>query len=515
MNVFTDKLFLQNTKTFQFLSDEEEENSKIFLDNEQGLNYDGFNMDNFNFFSRVPSKEIYQSDKYEKKKCSFKNENDNSLILIDDFESFYKIFADIKDVNEMDLDNEECKTPCFDICSEVGKRLTYSNVEEEEVLRIENDNLKEKNGKLIKIKIFEITKTKKSKKNIVKINKNENKVSKKKSKEKRIKSPIRILNETKNKYFPFTKGKGIIFYPKIKKESLTPGIGGNPNNDNWSSHNGSSTNEKEIYPPNENGESKKKNQKKEKKKGNFEINKEQFKEDSPNETIDYTDNICKPFDNFFYKFITKKYFVAENGKKKRVKKKRKFKPDDIRKKIKARFHKTIKNIINENLKKAGSKHFFSFLPQIFISSIAREKNHQVLNLTYKELLQKDFVSQVEEDKYKNKNVDLSKYKNNLRVLEYLDKNPEICQNSGFDIISKMKYSELLEEYFKSDEFDKAIDKLRQENEEEDYINEYINKAKSYVKFFSEVPFKTNVNKNKKNSSEKNSEIEDNKNENEK
>ena len=32
--------------------------------------------------------------------------------------------------------------------------------------------------------------------------------------------------------------------------------------------------------------------------------------------------------------------------------KRKYKPDDIRKKIKARFHKSIKNIINENLKRS-------------------------------------------------------------------------------------------------------------------------------------------------------------------
>jgi hypothetical protein len=49
--------------------------------------------------------------------------------------------------------------------------------------------------------------------------------------------------------------------------------------------------------------------------------------------------------------------------------KRKYKPDDIRKKIKARFHKSIKNIINENLRKAGSKKLFTFFPQIFISSI--------------------------------------------------------------------------------------------------------------------------------------------------
>jgi hypothetical protein len=189
---------------------------------------------------------------------------------------------------------------------------------------------------------------------------------------------------------------------------------------------------------------------------------------------------------------------AKNKSSNRLKHKRKYKPDDIRKKIKARFHKSIKNIINDNLKKAGSKHFFSFLPQIFISSIARETNHQVLNLNYRELLQKDFVSDIDENKYKNKNVDYSKYKNNLRVLEYLDNNPEICKNSGFDIISRMKYRDLLDEYFKSEEFEKAIYKLREEKEEEDYINEYINKAKNYVKFFSELPAKLYSNKNKKN-----------------
>ena len=180
----------------------------------------------------------------------------------------------------------------------------------------------------------------------------------------------------------------------------------------------------------------------------------------------------------------------------RLKHKRKYKPDDIRKKIKARFHKSIKNIINENLKKAGSKHLFSFMPQIFISSIARGTNYQVMDLKYRELLQKDFLNDIDENKYKNKNVDYSKYKNNLYVLEYLDNNPEICKNSGFDIISQMKYRDLLNEYFKSDEFDKAIEKLRQEKEEEDYINEYINKAKNYVKFFSSLPAKTNENKSK-------------------
>ena len=177
--------------------------------------------------------------------------------------------------------------------------------------------------------------------------------------------------------------------------------------------------------------------------------------------------------------------------------KRKYNSDDIRKKIKARFHKSIKNIINENLKHAGSKHIFSFLPQIFISSISREQNRQVLNLTYRELLQKDFLSNVEDTKYKNKKGDLTKYKNNLNTLKYLDKNPDICEKSGFDLISKMKYGDLLEEYFRSREFDKAVNKLYEENEKEEYVREYIKKAKTYIKFFSEVPIKINRNKDKK------------------
>ena len=203
--------------------------------------------------------------------------------------------------------------------------------------------------------------------------------------------------------------------------------------------------------------------------------------------------------NLFNKF--KVFHIKQKNLKEKLsnkhRNKRKYKPDDIRKKIKARFHKSIKNIINENLKQAGSKMFFSFLPQIFISSIARDKNHQVLDLTYREIIEKDFITDVDEKKYKNKNVDLAKYKNNLKVLEYLDKNMDICEKSGFDIISNMKYSDLLNEYFTSNEFQHAIKKLQEENEEEDYIKEYIKKAKNYVKFFSVSPSKINS-KNQKN-----------------
>ena len=64
-------------------------------------------------------------------------------------------------------------------------------------------------------------------------------------------------------------------------------------------------------------------------------------------------------------------------------------------------------------------------------------------------------------------------------------NPEIAKRSGFDIISQMTYCDLITEYFNSIEFERSIERLKMENESEEYIREYCLKAKHYVKFFYE------------------------------
>ena len=122
------------------------------------------------------------------------------------------------------------------------------------------------------------------------------------------------------------------------------------------------------------------------------------------------------------------------------------------------------------------------MPQIFICTIARDKNSKILNLTYREIIEKDFLSDTDGNKLKNRKSDIIKYNNNLKVLEYLDKNPEISKNSGFDIISNMKYSKLLDEYFKSEEFERSILKLQEENEDKEYIREYIKMPKTMLIF---------------------------------
>ena len=180
-------------------------------------------------------------------------------------------------------------------------------------------------------------------------------------------------------------------------------------------------------------------------------------------------------------FSTNIYITDSDGNKKRQKKARKFKPDDIRKKIKVRFHKKIKNLINENLKKAGSNELFSFLPQIFIGNIAKKFNNQYLYSTYEDLLKINF-SDIEKD-YPNKECDYNQFNKNKKTLEYLSQNPEISRISGFDKVKKMKYRDILVAYFSSDEFEKSIGQLIEEDESAEYIQEYILLAQNYIEYF--------------------------------
>ena len=177
--------------------------------------------------------------------------------------------------------------------------------------------------------------------------------------------------------------------------------------------------------------------------------------------------------------------IKLNKKKEKIKKKRKYKPDDIRKKIKSRFHKIFKNIINIKLKKANSQEFFDFLPQSFVSNISKEKNKEVMNMTYRQILEKDFSKDFFDKKNSRKKVKKDKFKRNIKVLRYLDSHKDISEKSGFNIISEMTYSNILKEYFLSKEFELSVEKLKSENESIDYINEYLIKAKTYISFFME------------------------------
>ena len=179
--------------------------------------------------------------------------------------------------------------------------------------------------------------------------------------------------------------------------------------------------------------------------------------------------------------------------KKEYKRKRKSKPDDVRKKIKSRFLKSLKNMINIKLNLANSEKFFDLLPQCFISSITKKRNDiSILNMTFKEIMSTDFFKKYglknresfTKKKRKKDIPDKQKYENNMNVIRYIEENEEIFKNTNFDVIQKMTYSELFDEYLKSKEFEEDILKLKMKEEEKNYINDYILKANNFINYFS-------------------------------
>ena len=166
-----------------------------------------------------------------------------------------------------------------------------------------------------------------------------------------------------------------------------------------------------------------------------------------------------------------------------LKNKRKQNADNIRKKIKARFLKALKNKFNDKLKLAGSNYFIKFLPQNFIKNITRNFNKSILNLTFKEIYSKNFF---EGEESQNIGIKNNNYNYNIFVLNYLEKNKIISEKINFNIIKNMTYSEIFKEYFLSREFELEISNLKKYEKEKDlYIKNYIIKANDFINFFSQ------------------------------
>ena len=187
------------------------------------------------------------------------------------------------------------------------------------------------------------------------------------------------------------------------------------------------------------------------------------------------------------KFNTKK--VKEKIKKEIKNKTRRYKEDDVRKKVKSNFLKALFTKINELLKSEGALFTFESFPQNFIADITQKTNFEVMELTYEDLFEYSHEKVVEENKYEMKpyqeqanKVAEKKYEKNLKTLEYLRNNKEISEKSGWERIKKMKYIDLLKAFFSSKEFENTVNELKAK-EDKNYINNYIYFALNYIEYF--------------------------------
>ena len=169
-----------------------------------------------------------------------------------------------------------------------------------------------------------------------------------------------------------------------------------------------------------------------------------------------------------------------------IKQKRKDKEDNIRKKIKASFHKALRKIINQKLKLIGSKYLLNPFPSSFICDISKKTNFEVMQLTYEELFDYAYnkYKYIDGKEYiiKRKEVAEKQYNKNIEILKYLDSNKRISEESGWEVIKNMKYMDLFKAYFYSNEFEQNVEKLSKK-ETTDYINAYIYFSSTYVDYF--------------------------------
>ena len=155
-------------------------------------------------------------------------------------------------------------------------------------------------------------------------------------------------------------------------------------------------------------------------------------------------------------------------------KRRRENQDNIRKKLKTVFFNTfLRKKINEILNNKHRRLYFEKFPISFVNDIRKNTNKDVIDKTLLEIiLNKELYSEN----------DLSNYNHNLKVVE----NKEVKKIGELKKILNKTFRELFEEFINSKEFNiDEINRLRNNNLDNIYIERYIYQSKHFIEYFAE------------------------------
>ena len=149
---------------------------------------------------------------------------------------------------------------------------------------------------------------------------------------------------------------------------------------------------------------------------------------------------------------------------------RKYNSDNIRRKIISKFFRCLIKNINKKLRLIGIKKKFNLLPAAFrykfISKVLKEKEKYKIDFTFGQLVSKKNILGIQ--------VKEKSYKNNINTLKLL-------KNSILNNIINLKFSQLYEEYLKSEEFNDG--KMDTNEKSQNYIYRCKKKAIEFLCFF--------------------------------
>jgi hypothetical protein len=155
------------------------------------------------------------------------------------------------------------------------------------------------------------------------------------------------------------------------------------------------------------------------------------------------------------------------------KRRRRENQDNIRKKIKKGFlNRGLIKKINEILKNNRSVSFFEKFQQHFTDNVTIKANKELMNMTLKEIFEKKELYQEKELKH---------YEHNLNLVH----SKEIQENKKLKNLLNKKLYVIYEDYLNSKEFlIEEINRLRNKNMENEYIERLKYLAKHFIEFFS-------------------------------
>ena len=154
-------------------------------------------------------------------------------------------------------------------------------------------------------------------------------------------------------------------------------------------------------------------------------------------------------------------------------KNRKYMKDDMRKRIKSNFYKQLKKKLNDKLREINIFNQNFAFSQSMIINVAKIENKKNLDMSLKEILLREYKNDVR-TKEKNKDI-INKY---------------VKKDEPIDNILKIQLKFLYNEYLHSEQFNESINKLSEE-ENYDYIHNYIKVADKFIYFFTKEKIELN------------------------
>ena len=162
--------------------------------------------------------------------------------------------------------------------------------------------------------------------------------------------------------------------------------------------------------------------------------------------------------------------------------KRKMMIDNITKKVKSDFLRSLVRYLNEKLRPLNVK--FSHFSYYIVTNITKLENKKNLNMTLKEMLLYKPFENLNISEGLNQR-EILNWKNNKDILDDLEKNKntDVYNQINLDNTLNNKMKDLYYEYLASKYFKESIETLNAHGNEYEYIQKYIQTAKNFVDFF--------------------------------